>query len=122
MDELIERYVGYLQFERNASPHTIRNYRSDLRQLRDFLAQGQANAPVDVTRLDPLRIRGFLASLFDSEKKKTSIARKLAAVRAFFKFLARERLLAQNPAAAVATPKLPKTLPRIMTEVEINTF
>ena len=122
MDKLIERYISYLQYERNASPHTIRNYRSDLRQFRDFLAQGQANAPMDVTRVDPLRIRGFLASLFDSERKKSSIARKLAAVRAFFKFLAGERLLAQNPAAAVSTPKLSKTLPRIMSEEETNSL
>jgi integrase/recombinase XerC len=120
MDKLIELYISYLQYERNASPHTIRNYRSDLRQFRDFLAQGQANAAVDVKRVDPLRIRGFLASLFDRERKKSSIARKLAAVRAFFKFLARERLLAQNPAAAVSTPRLSKTLPRIMTEEETN--
>jgi integrase/recombinase XerC len=122
MDDLIERYVNYLQHERNASPHTIRNYRSDLHQFRDFLAQGQAGAAPDLAAIDALRIRGFLAFLFEKEKKKTSIARKLAAVRAFFKFLARERRLAQNPAATVSSPKLSKTLPRIMSEEEINGF
>lgn len=122
MDELIERYVNYLQYERNASPHTIRNYASDLRQFRDFMAQGQPAKSLDVRRIDALRIRGFLAFLFEREKKKSSIGRKLAAVRAFFKFLARERVLTQNPAATVATPKLAKTLPRIMTEEEMNDF
>ena len=122
MDDLIDRYVSYLQYERNASPHTIRNYRSDLRQFRDFLTLGQAGAAPDIATIDALRIRGFLAFLFEKEKKKTSIARKLAAVRAFFKFLARERRLAQNPAATVSTPKLSKALPRIMTEEEINGF
>lgn len=122
MNKLIERYVNYLQYERNASPHTIRNYRSDLLQFRDYLAQGRPKASVDLRQVDPLRIRGFLAFLLEGEKQKSSIARKLAAVRAFFKFLSREGELAQNPAALVSTPKLSKTLPHIMTEEEINTF
>jgi len=122
MNELIEHYIHYLQYERNASPHTVRNYRSDLLQFRDFLAQGQPDAQVSLKSIDALRIRGFLAFLFEKEKKKTSIARKLAAVRAFFKFLSRERELAENPAAAVSTPKLARTLPRIMTEEEMNDF
>jgi integrase/recombinase XerC len=122
MNELIERYIHYLQYERNASPHTVRNYRSDLLQFRDFLAQGQPDAKVSLKSIDALRIRGFLAFLFEQEKKKTSIARKLAAVRAFFKFLSRERVLAENPAATVSTPKVPHTLPRIMTEEEMNDF
>jgi integrase/recombinase XerC len=122
MDDLIERYIHYLQYERNASPHTVRNYRSDLVQFRDFLAQGQPDAKVSLKSIDALRIRGFLAFLFEQEKKKTSIARKLAAVRAFFKFLSRERVLAENPAATVSTPKVPHTLPRIMTEEEMNDF
>lgn len=122
MDNLIERYVNYLQYERNASPHTIRNYRSDLVQFRNFLTQGRPKVSVDVTRVDALRIRGFLAYLFEREKKKSSIARKLAAVRAFFKFLSREGVLAESPASAVATPKLAKSLPRIMTEEEMGNF
>jgi integrase/recombinase XerC len=122
MDDLIERYINYLRYERNASPHTIRNYHSDLLQFRDYLKGGQAEAVVDVRSIDALRIRGFLALLFDREKKKSSIARKLASVRAFYKFLAKEGLLESNPAATVSTPKLDKTLPRIMTEEEMNTF
>ena len=122
MDELIERYVNYLQHERNASPHTIRNYRSDLVQFRDFLARGKPDARVEVASIDAFRVRGFLASLLEGERKKTSIARKLAALRAFFKFLSREQVLAENPASRVATPKLARTLPRIMTEEEMNNF
>lgn len=122
MDNLIERYAHYLRYERNASPHTIRNYRSDLLQFRDFLSRFQPGVPVVVDSVDALRIRGFLAFLFRKEKKKTSIARKLAAVRAFFKFLCREKVLSGNPAATVSTPKLARTLPRIMTEEEMNNF
>ena len=122
MDELIERYVNYLQYERNASAHTIRNYRSDLLQFRDYLARGAREAEVDVTSIDGLHIRGFLSILYEKREKKSSIARKLSAVRAFFKFLRREGVLAENPSTAVSTPKLDKTLPRIMTEEEMNTF
>ena len=122
MDALIERYINYLQYERNASPHTIRNYRSDLLQFRDYLAHGQPRTTIDIRSIDALRIRGFLGFLYEREKKKASIARKLAAVRAFYKFLTRERVLSENPAATVSTPKLDKRLPRIMTEEEMNTF
>jgi len=127
MDELIARYIQYLQYERHASPHTIRNYHSDLTQFRDFLKQASSTRPepaaqIEITAIDALRVRAYLAFLFENERKKTSIARKLAAVRAFFKFLSRERLLAENPATSVATPKLARTLPRIMTEEEINEF
>jgi integrase/recombinase XerC len=122
MDELIERYITYLQYERNASPHTIRNYHSDLLQFRDFLKQADAAQTVDIKKVDTLSIRGFLASLFENEKKKTSIGRKLASVRAFFKFLAKEGILEKNPAATVSSPKLDKSLPRIMTEEEMNNF
>jgi len=122
MDELIERYVNYLQYERNASPHTIRNYRSDLLQFRDYLAEGRATVAVDVRSVDALRIRGFLSILFERQEKKSSIARKLSAVRAFFKFLKREGVLAENPSTIVSTPKQDKTLPRIMTEEEMNAF
>src|SRR5208283_4437715 len=122
MDDLITRYINYLRYERNASPHTIRNYQSDLVQFRDYLKEGKAEAVVDVAMVDTLRLRGFLSFLFERERKKSSIARKLAAVRAFYKFLAKEGVLAANPAATVSTPKLDKTLPRIMTEEEMNNF
>jgi len=122
MNDLIERYVHYLKYERNASPHTIRNYNSDLVQFRDFLTEGNKDAPVAVNAVGPLRIRAFLAHLYQKQEKKSSIARKLAAIRAFFKFLTRERLIAANPSEAISTPKLDKKLPRIMTEEEMNTF
>jgi integrase/recombinase XerC len=121
MDNLIDRYVNYLRYERNASPHTVRNYHSDLLQFRDYLQAGNPEAAVDVRTIDALRIRGFLAQLFEREKKKSSVARKLAAVRAFYKFLAKEGVVGANPAATLSTPKLDKTLPRIMTDEEMNT-
>lgn len=122
MDDWIEKYIQYMQYERNASPHTLRNYRSDLDQFRQFLAQGKGGATVDVRSIDSLRIRSYLSHLYSNQRKKTSVARKLAAVRAFFKFIAREVKLEKNPALTVSTPKLDKVLPRIMTEEEMNSF
>ena len=122
MDELIDRYLRYLQYERNASPHTIRNYGSDLRQFRNFLKRPgpEAGSGPDVRSVDVLKLRAYLAMLFQNQKQKTSIARKIASIRAFFKFLTREGVIETNPCLGVATPKLPKKLPRIMTEEETN--
>ncbi len=122
MDQLIERYLHYLRVEKNASPHTLRNYRSDLVQFRDFLIQHDAERTAKISGATPLKVRAFLGFLFQKGRKKTSVARKLAALRAFFKFLSREKLLRQDPSAVVSTPKLDKTLPRIMTEEEMNDF
>ena len=122
MTELIERYIQYLQYERNASPHTIRNYRSDLEQFHTFLIQHAGEEKVPIKSIDALRIRAYLAHLFEKENKKSSIARKLSAVRAFFKFLMREGAIVENPSKAVSTPKQARTLPRIMTEEEMNEF
>jgi integrase/recombinase XerC len=122
MDEWIERFIQYLQFERNASPHTLRNYRSDLEQFHDFLKRARPEAAPSIQSVDALQIRAFLAGLFDRQRKKSSAARKLAALRSFFKFLCREGALAANPASVVSTPKKPKLLPRIMTEEETNDF
>jgi integrase/recombinase XerC len=122
MDALIDRYLHYLQYERNASPHTLRNYASDLRQFRDFLKQAQSNPDgrADLGAIDEMELRAYLASLFQAQKQKSSVARKLAAVRAFFRFLAREGAIEKNPCAGVSTPKLARKLPRIMTEEETN--
>jgi integrase/recombinase XerC len=100
--------------ERNASAHTIKGYATDLAQFTAFLGRDDPN---DV---DHVRIRKFLAELFDRGLSKPSVARALAAVRSLYKWLAREGLVKQNPAALVATPKLPKKLPRVPTMEEIN--
>lgn len=122
MDELIEGFVRYLRAERNVSPHTVRNYRSDLTQLRNFLGAGKGRPEHPIQSIDATSVRAFLAFLLDHERKKSSVARKLAALRSFFKFLCQTGKLAENPAATLSTPRLPKTLPRILTEEEMNRF
>ncbi|HEX5482126.1 MAG TPA: tyrosine recombinase XerC [Terriglobia bacterium] len=122
MDDQIEAFINYLAVERNASPHTVRNYHSDLYQFRDFLRKKQNGAAPPVAAISDLDIRDFLAFLIEHHREKTSAARKLASLRSFFKFLCREGTLQASPAAAVSTPKRPKKLPRIMTEEEMNLF
>jgi integrase/recombinase XerC len=101
--------------ERNASPHTIAAYGRDLTEFSTYIG------PEDELRdIDHLRIRGFLSHLYERGLSKTSVARSLAAVRSLFRWLARGGVVDQNPAALVATPRLPKKLPRVPTIEEIN--
>lgn len=121
MKQLIDKFVDYLRFERNASPETLENYRSDLEQFRVFLTPpGEKTLPLgEVTHRV---IREFIAWLYDRRLQKASVARKLAALRSFFKFCVRERIVKQNPARMVSTPKLPKRVPAILTAEEMSNF
>ena len=91
LDELLTQFLEHLRYERNVSEHTLRNYASDLGQFYDYLAPadpqtGKRNEP-GIEQIDHLTIREWLASLHSANKKKTSVARKLAALRTFFQFL-----------------------------------
>ena len=112
---LVSDYMHALR-ERNASPHTIMAYNRDLEEFSGFI--GPEDSAADI---DHLRIRGFLSHLYDRGLSKTSVARSLAAVRSLYRWLARQGIVEQNPAALVATPRLPKKLPRVPTIEEINT-
>ena len=126
MEKLIEQFLEHLRYERNVSAHTLRNYSSDLEQFLDFLAPvdqvtGKRRAP-DVSEIDHLTIREWLAALHTAQKKKASIARKLAALRTFFQFLVREGVLELNPAKLVSTPRLEKKLPKHLSVEEAIRF
>jgi integrase/recombinase XerC len=125
MQEHISQFLDHLKYERNMSEHTLRNYRIDLGQFYDYLApadkQGRRRH-VDVRQIDNITIREFLKTLYDKKKKKTSIARKLATLRSFFKFLCREQVLEMNPAQLVSSPRLEKKLPKYLTIEEIIRF
>jgi len=101
--------------ERNASAHTLKAYTGDLGKFAAYV--GDAGWK----QIDHVRIRGFLSHLYDQGLSKTSVARALAAVRSLYRWLAREGVVEQNPAALVATPRLPKKLPRVPTIEEMNT-
>lgn len=102
-------FIAYLRNSRNVSPHTERSYLSDLEQLADFL--GDTN----LAEVDHQTLRKFIAHLMKSRTQKSSIARKLSAIRAFFKYLNREGVLANNPARLVSTPRGEKRLPAVLT-------
>jgi len=130
-----QSFIEYLQVERGSSTHTVRNYRSDLEQFERFLfSVGKSDrllrrsttgspAGPDPTpakepewiEVDPLKIRAYLAHLRQTGIQKSSIARKLAVIRSFFKYLQREGRLKNNPARLVATPKQEQRLPAFLT-------
>src|SRR5688572_1218923 len=115
MEKLIEQFLEHLRYERNVSAHTLRNYASDLQQFVDFLAPAAASGKKrklpELSQIDHLTIREWMGELHNAQKTKSSIARKLAALRTFFQFLVREGLIELNPAKLVSTPRLEKKLP-----------
>ena len=115
VQKAIARFLRSLR-ERNASAHTRRAYTGDLGKFAAYV--GEAGWE----RIDHVRIRGFLSHLYDQGLSKTSVARALAAVRSLYRWLAREGVVDQIPAALVATPRLPKKLPRVPTIEEMNTM
>jgi integrase/recombinase XerC len=100
--------------EKNSSQHTIKAYTGDLANFSAYA--GSRNW----TQIDHIAIRGFLSQLYEKGLSKTSVARSLAAVRSLYRWLAQEGEVDQNPAKLVATPKLPKKLPRVPTIEEMN--
>lgn len=115
MEDAIQTFVMHLQVERNASQETIRNYRSDLHQLSRFLRRKKP-AKVRVDSITSDDIRAYLHSLDRQGDKASSLARKLACLRSFFRFLLREQVLQTNPTETLRSPRLPKSLPRVLTK------
>lgn len=114
----IDRFLDSLRVA-NASPHTVRNYASDLRQFLEYFSPAEG-APPAAAQFDHHMMREYLGALYGRGNTNRSVARKLAAVRAFFAFLARERRIDANPARLVASPRLPKTLPVVPTAEQAN--
>lgn len=113
MREQLRGFLDYLRLNRNASPHTVSAYESDLSQFLAFLA-GQAQLPVSGLRpsaIDHLTIRGFLGELYRQGQSRATAARKLAAIRSFVRYLKREAVIENDTAAAVATPKREQRIP-----------
>jgi len=111
--------MTFLRVERSASPETLRGYTSDLRQFRSCLLSNRlAEPPVDAASVSSEAIRGYLQWLDRRGEKRSSLARKLASVRSFYRFLLGEGLVTRNPAEDIRTPKQPKHLPRVLTKDE----
>jgi len=113
VEKSIDEFLRHLR-EKNSSPHTIKAYAQDLDVFSAYIGASEWK------KIDHIRIRGFLSHLYERGLSKTSVARALAAVRSLYRWLAREGVVEQNPAALVSTPKLPKKLPRVPSMEEMN--
>ena len=112
MEKYIEKFIRYLEIEKNYSPHTILNYRLDLEDFKRFLGG------TELEKIDYLTLRKYLAELKEKNLGTRSIGRRLSALRSFFKFSTREGYLKTNPILILSSPKLDKHLPSFMTEEE----
>ncbi len=120
MQREIDRFCQYLTVERNASPHTVEAYRRDLEQFAAFV-HNDPGSTASVDAVGHLLIRRYLA-LLHKEQKKSSIGRKLAAIRSFFRYLLRQGVVATNPAELVSSPKREKRLPYHLNIDEVTTL
>jgi integrase/recombinase XerC len=118
-DRLAEGFLAMLANERGASEHTVRAYAREVRSFAAYLGETLGKS-ASVSAVEHLHIRAYLGLLYERGLTKASAARALAAVRSWFKWLAKEGKVAQNPALLVSTPKLPKHLPRVPSVEEVN--
>jgi len=123
MKDYLEQFERYLVLEKNASPHTVRNYLSDLREFNGFIKKDlpsllDRRGNPEIRKIDHLAIRGYLGMLF-KKNKRSSLGRKLASLRTFFRFLIREGYISLNPAKLVSTPKQEKHLPGFLSVDEV---
>jgi integrase/recombinase XerC len=121
MLQAIEKYLTYLRSVRNSSPHTVLNYGKDLQQFAAYLTPPQERIP-PLAEISHQVIREYVGHLHSQGLQKSSIARKLASLRSFFKYCVREGMLKENPARLVPTPKLPKRIPSVLSAEEMNGF
>lgn len=122
MDKLLEQFMRYLEAERRASTHTLRNYRADLEQFIAFVLTEQGLeqvAAIDIHKIDGVTLRNHLASLKRQGLKKSSMARHLTALRSFFRYLCREEIIESNPAEHTVSPKKDRYLPKFLYYEEV---
>jgi integrase/recombinase XerC len=117
MQQVFNKYINYLEVERNASPYTVRNYTTDLLDFFQFL---KANGIDSLKEVDRHTLRDYLSQLMEKGFVKASIARKLSAIRSFYRYLLREEIISTSPVATTSSPKLDKRLPSFLTIEEIN--
>jgi integrase/recombinase XerC len=115
MSEAFDRFVDYLKVERNASRYTVRNYEADLLGFFSFLRDEKIESLGDV---DKNTLRDYLWQLMERGFARTSIARKLSAVRSFYRYLQREDMVSVSPAASISSPKLDRRLPEFLSREE----
>jgi integrase/recombinase XerC len=118
-ETLAEEFLAMLQNERNASAHTLRAYRREVLSFAAHLSE-TLGPQAKISDVDHLHIRAYLGLLYERGLTKASAARALAAIRSWFRWMAQQHKLPQNPAVLVSTPKLPQHLPRVPSMEEVN--
>lgn len=114
MNRYLEKFLSYLEIEKNYSFHTMLNYKIDLKEFFEYLGE----SPLE--RIDYFHLRRFLGTLRSRNLKPRTVARKLSSLRSFFKFLYREGLVKKNPSTLLLTPKLDKKLPSFLSESDVK--
>ncbi|MFQ5826550.1 MAG: tyrosine recombinase XerC, partial [Dehalococcoidia bacterium] len=117
MEQILDRFIQHLELERHFSPFTVRNYRRDLEGFLDFL---RAEGIASLEEVERPTLRRYLAHLSEQSYVKSSIARKLSALRSFYRFLGREGLVSADPAALISAPKQERRLPSFLTLEEVK--
>jgi len=118
MKKELSHFLSYLKYEKNASPLTIKSYKTDLNQLAEYMEERGAS----FREIDNVLLRGFLARLQERKNRKSTMARKLAAVRSFLQFWVDKKRLEDNPAKVVSTPKQERPMPSFLSEEEMASF
>ena len=116
MQEALAEFLRHLALEKNASAHTVKSYREDLSQLLEFFRGRHAGGAPDLSLLTTRQIRAYLAWLHERGYAKTTVARRMAAVRSWCRFLCRQGTLTSNPADGLRTPRQDKKLPHFLAE------
>ncbi len=119
MQRKIARFLQHLHVERAASPHTLKGYREDLETFVQYFREADDSCP-DPAELTAVELRGYLAALHEAGYAKTSIARKLACLRSFYRFGQREAWVDHNPAKALRNPRKTRKLPHFLTTTEVS--
>ncbi|MBI5758274.1 MAG: site-specific integrase, partial [Planctomycetales bacterium] len=114
MHAAIDAFLQFLRIERNASPMTLKSYHEDLESVREYFEtqQGKFPPPDEVTTAD---LRGYVAYLHDCQYARSTMARRLACLRSFFRYCCREGYCQANPAKALRTPRAGRRLPHFLT-------
>jgi tyrosine recombinase XerC len=123
MQNLFNRYINYLEAEKNASPYTVRNYTSDLlgsKNIKGFFAFLTERGITSLDKADRHVMRDYLSYLVEQGLVKASIARRLSAIRSFYRYLVREEIMSVSPVANTSSPKLDRRLPSFLTTQEIT--
>ncbi len=119
-EELLGKFSEYLKIEKGYSEHTLRNYLSDIEMFFEYLKEKNLEVTGEsvLERLEPIDIRGFLASRFRMNKSSSN-QRRLSAIKTFFKFLVRRAIIRRNPAEIISSPKGEKALPKAISVDEV---